>query len=276
MSGEDRVANAPSPAFAPAVGHYHRSRANIRRLSELLPQELVVNLAREVILRVASKTPAEDVAQQDLQTLCDALISDDEQAAAKIIFDLRAEGMKPNQIYLKKLAAAARMLGEKWESDELSFAQVTVGTVRIFAIMRSMRHLFEPDVSVLDKTAVFAAVPGEDHTLGVQMAADLFRKDGWEIELKLGLDQNQLVEEIEKSPSRIVGLSFGGEHSIDALSRLVVALQICRPQVKVFVCGSSIDAALPILSLMELDGIATSAEEAQSQMTAMWNAKIAR
>jgi len=238
MSGEDRVTDAPSPAFAPAVESYYRSRANIRRLSEMLPEELVVDLAREVILRVASRDLPE------------------------------VQGVA--------LATAARMLGEKWESDELSFAQVTIGTVRIFAIMRSMRHLFEPDVPVLEKTAIFAAVPGEDHTLGVQMAADLFRKDGWEIELKLGLDQDQLVEEIENSPSRIVGLSFGGDRSIDALSRLVVALQICRPQVKVFVCGSSIEAAMPILTLMELDGIATSAEEAQSQMTVMWNKQLAR
>ncbi len=255
---------------------YERSKANILRLKERLPDDLVANLAREVIRRVASKDqefdPAKQAPDQEyLETLCNALIAANDKEAEEMIGGLRAEGAKAEAIYLKHLSASARLLGEWWEEDRVNFTQVTLGTGRMFAIMRSMRHLFEPDVFTQDRTALFASVPGEDHTMGVRMAADLFRKEGWEIGLKIGLDHDSLVAEIEKSPHGIVGLSISGQHSIDALSRLVVALNICCPHVRILVSGQNIKEVRPILSLMGLDGIAGTIEEAKEQMSALWD-----
>jgi len=216
MSGENKVSRARAPEAPLELDVYRRNQANLRRLKEKLPEDLVANLAREVILRVAPKEEALDhvpysATPEELETLCDALVSDDDKAASMLVSDLRADGVKAEDIYLKQLAASARILGEKWESDELSFSQVTVGTGRIFAIMRSLRHLFEPKVTSLDKTAIFASVPGEDHTLGVNMAADFFRKDGWEIALKVGLDHDQLVAEISGTPTWANELAFADQ-----------------------------------------------------------------
>jgi hypothetical protein len=107
------------------------------------------------------------------------------------------------------------------------------------------------------------------------MASDLLRKEGWEIALKVGLDHDRLVKEIEKSPNGIVGLSISGEHSIDALSRLVVALHICCPHVIILVSGSNVDEVRPILNLMGIDGIAATFEEAKQQLEDLWSARIA-
>lgn len=279
MSGEDKVRRA-QVAVPLEFDVYRRSAANIRRLSEKLPEDLVVNLAREVILRVASKEDAldhipYDATPQELENLCNALVSDDSKAASRIITDLRADGVNAEDIYIKQLAAAARILGEKWLSDELSFSQVTVGTGRMFAIMRGLRHLFEPRIAAVDKTAIFASVPGEDHTLGVHMAADLFRKEGWEIALKVGLDHDQLVAEIEKAPIGIVGLSISGEHSIEALSRLVVALHISCPHAILLVSGSNVEDVRPLLNLMGLDAIAATVDEAKTQMDTLWTTNMA-
>jgi len=167
------------------------------------------------------------------------------------------------------------MLGDWWLEDRAGFSQVTIGTGRMFAIMRSMRHLFEPTFPAQDKTATFASVPGEDHTLGVRMAADLFRKDGWEIALKVGMTHDQLVAEIEQSPTGIVGLSISGRHSVDALSRLVVALHICCPHAILVVSGQDIEEVRPVLSLMGLDGIASTFEEAKEQLDTLWDTNMA-
>ncbi|MDA8585544.1 cobalamin-dependent protein [Rhodobacteraceae bacterium] len=279
MAGEDKVLLIRETDVPIEIDAYRRSEANIRRLSERLPENLMMDLAREVILRVASKQDAlkhvpYEATEEELELLCTALISDDETAAATVITNLRADGVHPEDIYFKQLAAAARLLGEKWESDTLSFSQVTIGTGRMFSIMRSMRHLFEPKIVAQDKTAIFASVPGEDHTLGVHMAADMFRKEGWEIALKVGLDHDELVKEIENAPSSIVGLSISGEHSIEALSRLVVALHICCPHAILLVSGSNVDAVRPILSLMGLDGIAGSVDEARDQLERLWQTNM--
>ncbi|MEP3843791.1 MAG: cobalamin-dependent protein [Paracoccaceae bacterium] len=281
MSGDNKVSTARVPTAPPESITYRRSEANIRRLREILPEDLVVDLAREVILRVASSETGLEhvpitVSQKDIRDFCYALVSDDHTAAAAIISELRADGVRPEDIYLRQLAVAARMLGDMWVSDEMTFSQVTVGTGRMLAIMRSLRHLFEPALSGNDKSAIFAAVPGEDHTLGVRMAADIFRKDGWEIALKVGLDHDQLVAEIEQAPAGIVGLSISGEHSIEALSRLVVALHISCPRSILAVSGPNIEEVRPILTLMGLDVIATTVEDAQAQMSALWEINMAR
>ena len=254
---------------------YHQSQSNIRQLKANLPTELVASLAREVIHRLASRGSEvdhvpHDPSPKELEQLCTALISDDDAAAAEIILGVRAEGMPAEAVYLKYLAAAARILGEWWIEDRANFVEVTVGTGRMFAIMRGMRHLFAPTVHSQDKSAIFASVPGEDHTLGVRMAADLFRKDGWEIALKVGLDHDELVSEIERTPNSIVGLSVAGRHSVDALSRLVVALHICCPNAPILVSGQDIDDIRPLLSLMSLDGVTGDIDEAKEQMSNLW------
>ncbi|MEO9649717.1 MAG: cobalamin-dependent protein [Roseobacter sp.] len=280
MSRDNEVTTARLPTAPPEFTMYRRSEANIRRLREILPEDLVVNLAREVILRVASNEQELEhvpftASQADIRDFCYALVSDDQTTAAAIISELRADGVRPEDIYLKQLAVAARVLGDMWVSDEMTFSQVTVGTGRMLAIMRSLRHLFEPTSPREDKSAIFAAVPGEDHTLGVRMAADIFRKDGWEIALKVGLDHDQLVAEIEQAPAGIVGLSISGEHSIKALSRLVVALHISCPRSILAVSGPNVEEVRPILTLMGLDVIAATVEDAQAQLSALWETNIA-
>ncbi|WP_371227448.1 cobalamin B12-binding domain-containing protein [Roseovarius sp. 2305UL8-3] len=262
------------------VDAYEQSASSIWRLKKSFPEDLVAGLAREVIQRLASKDSKLDASPQtpsvkELEAFCTALISDDDEAAAEIIIGIRAEGMSAELIYLKYLAAAARMLGEWWNEDRASFVEVTIGTGRMFAIMRGMRHLFTHPFSPDNKSAVFASAPGEDHTLGVRMAADIFRKNGWEITLKVGLDHDTLVSELEQTPSSIIGLSIGGRHSIDALSRLIVALHICCPNAPLVVCGQGIRSIKPILSLMGVDGIACDIEEAKHQMTELWDQKLA-
>ena len=276
MSGNNNLAKRGRAHDALHFDVYARSKTNISRLKARLPDEIVANLAREVIRRVASKaSEVENVvavpSQNTLEKLSEALISNDELAGANQILELRSVGQSAEAIYLSHLAAAARLLGEWWEEDRIDFNKVTLGTGRIFSIMRGMRHLFEATSITQHKTALFASTPGEDHTLGVRMAADLFRKDGWDITLKVGLDHDALVAEIEQSNIRIIGLSIGGEHSIEALMKLVVALTINCPHASIFVSGQNIESVQSILDLMELSGTGSDIVSAKKQLNDLWD-----
>lgn len=274
MPGDQELSSSQVATGPLQYDVYQRSQANITRLKDRLPEDLIASLVREVIKRVSSKdeiVSAYEPSQDDLIKLSEALIADDDDAATLIIARLRSDGTPAETIYLKHLARSARLLGEWWEEDRVTFSRVTIGSGRIFAIMRSMRHLFEPPSLSSDKTAVFASVPGEDHTLGVRMAADMFRKDGWDIDLKVGLDHDELVAEIEKNPRGIVGLSISGVHSLEPLSRLIVALNISCPQSRVFVSGPDVNDMRPTLDLMGLDGIADSIDEAKVLVADIWD-----
>jgi methanogenic corrinoid protein MtbC1 len=179
-------------------------------------------------------------------------------------------------IYLKYLAAAARMLGDWWTEDRVSFTDVTAATGRIFELLRKITITAHPGSNRQDLTVVFASVPGEHHTLGIRMAADLFRDDGWEIALKIGLSEAELVAEIKKLPRCIVGLSIGGRHSLERLSGLVEALHRHCPQAAIVVSGQDIDELRPRLSAMGLDGVAAEINEAKEHISALWDREMAR
>ncbi|MDB2398741.1 cobalamin-dependent protein [Planktomarina sp.] len=248
---------------------YHNSETNIFELSKKLPEDLVASLAREVILRVASRTVAvaRPVSQEELLAFSTALASDSPKSAAQIIAAEREAGRPAEDIYVNLLAPAARQLGDMWDSDHITFAQVTVGSGRIFAIMRSMRHMFETSEPAEEPAVIFASVPGETHTLGVRMAADFFRTDGWNISLLIGLSHDDLLAEIAQISSRMVGLSFSGEHSLEALSQVIVALHICAPHLSIVICGQEVEEFRPILELMGVDGIAVTMEDARAHFT---------
>jgi methanogenic corrinoid protein MtbC1 len=89
-------------------------------------------------------------------------------------------------VCLDHLAPAARCLGEWWETDRLPFTDVTMATARIQSMLRRMPTGRGHIAAFAGNGAVFCAVPGEQHTLGVMMAADLFRRNGWDVGLLLG------------------------------------------------------------------------------------------
>lgn len=251
---------------------YAQRQVDLRRLEERLPSGLVESIANEVIYRLTLKERElgdlpQEPSSADLEALCLALVGDDDITATEIIAELRAAGVPSDVIYLKYLSASARHLGDWWVEDRLSFAEVTIGAGRILAIMRSMRNLFRPQHLRADKTAIFASVPGDTHVIGIQMAADLMREDGWRIDLSTGLDHDTLVATIAASNCSVVGLSVAGEHSIDALSRLVIALHVACPQIPIIVSGAEVEALRPIIELIGVDAIASNIDEAKIQMT---------
>jgi methanogenic corrinoid protein MtbC1 len=255
---------------------YRRTAAEIMLLKSRLPGDSVAVLAREVLSRLAARLPEgaalpRRASASEIEQLCTCLISDDNRAGRAFVEAIRAEGATPEEVYLAYLAAAARRLGEWWEADQVSFVQVTIGTGRIYAIMRTLAPLFETPAAAQHRAAVFAAVPGDSHTLGVTMAADLFRRHGWNIALKVGLPHEDLVEEIEATGHHLIGLSAAGRHSASALVRLVVALRIACPQALIVICGHVVADAGDLIGLLGVDGAASDLPEAERLMAALWD-----
>jgi len=192
----------------------------------------------------------------------------DETAAARIVFELNGANIKPEVVYLDYLAAAAERLDEWWEQDRASFWQITVATCRLLAIIRSMSHLFEPHVLQEEKSAIFAGTPGEQHTIGLRIASDIFRKDGWNVLLLIGLEHDELIERIASTHVRVIGLSMGSKTSLDALSKLMISIHVCKPYTPVFLNGHGVKDNLAKVKWMDFAGISDDLEDAKDSMNA--------
>ncbi|MFN6977733.1 MAG: B12-binding domain-containing protein [Gemmobacter sp.] len=223
-------------SFDPAVFARTASRFAVKR--DCFASETVAALAADVIRRLATVTArharddAPAISAESLAAFCDVLIEPEPGAAMRFIRDRRAEGLTRQDVYLGYIGAAARRLGEGWDEDRLSILDVTIGTGHLYALMRALRaeRPAAPMAFNARRCALFATVPGEDHGIGITIAADLFREAGWDIDLRIGTEHDSLVAHVERTAPQIIGMSLSSEGRLEALVRLVVALRLVAPE----------------------------------------------
>jgi len=250
---------------------FEKARGLFTQRPNRMPDTAVHALAAEVITRLERRgsTAAESLPPDvEIDALCDALVSPREEAAAELVLAARLNGMSIDMLYLGYLAASARRLGERWDDDRTTSAEMTVAAGRMYGIMRGLRQAFasDPFLKTDHARALFASTPGETHTLGVTMAADFFRRRGWQIDLRTGLTHQELLSAADHSSYPVIGVSASSERMIFPLARLIVGLRIASPAAWIMVSGKIIDLVPEILTLVDADGVAPDAETALSQM----------
>ena len=166
-----------------------------------------------------------------------ALCDEDDRAASLLVDDLIEAGLAVDDVCLDHLAPAARRLGDLWDRDKLPFTDVALASARIQAILRRLRAGHGSMRASHARGAIFGAVPGEQHTLGVMMAADLFRRSGWDVSLMVGLSHDEMIQRITRDDRSVIGLSCSGDHSYPALRRLLAALAKARPEAEILLAG---------------------------------------
>ncbi|MEM7733768.1 MAG: B12-binding domain-containing protein [Pseudomonadota bacterium] len=225
-------------------------------------------MQRLIALGVGRKTQSLWQLDKTVEYLCEALLNHDEHKAARMVASLMDQGTSPEEVYLDYLAAAAKRLNVWWEEDRISFWQVTMATCRLLAIMRSMGREFEPVATRADKSIILAGVPGEQHVVGLRMATDIFKKDGWHVMTLLGMTHYALVRKIATTNARVIGLSLASVSSLDALSKVIVSLHIVRPTTPIFLNAGGAKGMSSKLAWMDLEGVSDDLAEMKDLMNA--------
>lgn len=176
------------------------------------------------------------------------------------------EGLKQRSLYLNLLAPAAEALGEQWMVDQLDFLTVNVATSRIQTIIRTTASLFPARQRQAARAAVFASVPGEAHTIGIQMAAELHRSKGWNVDLMCHRTHEELVAALTKSPSPIAALSIGSHGSMHPLYNLVKSLRANRPDLRILISGGEVRRGRDALKALGVDAIASTYQQAERKL----------
>mgnify|MGYP003336039482 FL=1 len=89
-------------------------------------------------------------------------------------------GLDWPQIYLEGITEAARVLGRWWLCDEIDFASVTVGSSRLHRLLYDLSPQFLAGAQApLGTTALLLAEPESQHTMGLFMLSEFFKRAGW-------------------------------------------------------------------------------------------------
>jgi methanogenic corrinoid protein MtbC1 len=238
------------------------------------PPRAVEALADSVVRRLAcTALPAtrmdEAAVREDLlEAFCAALVRPGPGAAHQFIADRRAEGVSREALYLGYICAAARRLGEGWDENRLTFMDVTNGTGHLHDLMRTLRAESPSVRFAFDarRTALFATVPGEDHSIGITVAAELFRGTGWDIDLRISTNHDGLIAHVDRTKPSIIGLSLSTARRLDDLSRLVSSMRDLVPLAVIAVApGAALDEG-EIRALVDIDLVFRDARSACAEL----------
>ncbi|WP_439124599.1 cobalamin B12-binding domain-containing protein [Marivita sp.] len=243
-----------------------------RRLSDA---SLLV-MAQEVINRLShiSRNANAEMSDVDLDALCIAMIDPTAEEANRIMRRAKERGADHKTLCVHYIAAAARRLGEWWEQDIIHFSDMAIAAGRMLHMLRDIRMMTPPVPVRGNREALFAAVPGEQHVLGVTMAADILREKGWEIDLQVGRSETELCQIAHDGGYPIIGLSASGADRVRALARTIVELRIAAPRSLIFISGNIVHIEKDIAVRTGADAAAASMEHCLETLESLYQAVL--
>ncbi len=173
-------------------------------------------------------------------------------SAGDYVAAMRASGAGVEAVYLDLLAPAARRLGTLWEDDSLSFVDVTIGLLRLHQILRALGPDFRAQAAPerQGRRALLAPAPGEQHSFGLAMVTEFFRRAGWSVWSGTPVSNDELLGLVRGEWFGVVGFSVACDDRLESLSTCIRRVRAAsrNPAIGVMV-GGPIFAIHPELAL---------------------------
>ncbi len=242
-----------------------RSRWLARTIeADIIPRLMLAHYAtREAGTQARNEAARTPPGQAEVAEFAQIALDVDPSAVARYVDTLRNEGVELDVIYMELLAPAARWLGELWEADLCDFAEVTLGLWRIQQVMYDLSPAFHkatPSGSC-DRRALLTPVPNSQHTFGLLMVSEFFRRAGWDVWARTAVSAAEIVNATREEWFDVCGLSIGAESQIPAVAAVILEIraQSRNPALVVMIGGPIVVAQPGIVHQVGADGTAADA-----------------
>jgi MerR family transcriptional regulator, light-induced transcriptional regulator len=196
-------------------------------------KKYVASVAAIAIAKVAKKTQAKnEIAPSEVRALARLAIEADVSIVEAFVGNVMHRGVQVEKVYLQLLEPTLQLLGSMWESDDLNFSLLTIACGRLQKVMFMLEEtpakLSSSGATKTQKVGriFLSAVPGSQHTLGVQMLADIFRKNDWSVHTSIACRQSDILKALRADDYDVIGFSIGSEVLVPALISLVAAVRL--------------------------------------------------
>lgn len=205
----------------------HGTARHLASLEKAIDAEVIPRLV--LARRTAPAEPASgfDIGPDDVTAFALTILERDAAEAMARIDALRERGTSLEAIFLQLLAPAARRLGDLWNDDLCDFTQVTVGSWRLQQLLRELSPSFSNPGDAPDpaRRAVLVPAPGEQHTFGLFMVAEFFRRAGWEVRAGPFESADEMLDLVRHESFAVIGVSVSGEARLDGLAATIRAFR---------------------------------------------------
>ncbi len=232
---------------------------------EIIPRLMLAH--RTVAPEPAQAPPKRlGVAEVDVSEFIRLLLVHDTDVAASFLHTRLARGVSLESILLDLMAPAARYLGELWKKDICNFVDVTIALARLQQLLRIFSpSLCDPVSATSDGPKILlGTVPGEQHTFGLFMVEEFFRRAGWVVWGGLPETREDYVVLVAEQWFDVVGLSASCESRLDHLADDIRAVRQAsrNPMVTVLVGGQLFLSVPELARQVGADGTAETAQKA--------------
>ena len=255
----------PTAVFGPAD-----CAASLRRTieAEIIPRVMLAHLLPSNDSHAAADSRPE-LGPEETELLTELVLRRDSAAAQAYVRARHDAGLAVETLFLGLLSPVAKRLGEMWEADLCDFTQVTVGLWRLQQLVFEFSDIFQRDcrMRACRRRALLAPATGSQHTFGVVMVGEFFRRAGWDVRGDPGASFSEIRSCIAADSFDLLGLSLGAECEAKAVSSAILRLRKAsrNPAVVVMVGGPLVVLSPDFVHLVGADGTAPDAASAVSE-----------
>jgi MerR family transcriptional regulator, light-induced transcriptional regulator len=231
---------------------------------EIIPRLM---LAHQTFAPTDSKSsPPTNLPDDEIENFAKLTVAGEVDDLEDYIVGLTRKGVPEEAVYLELMAPAARKLGIYWEQDDVSFADVTIGLGRLqtllYRISSRHRSTYETQASV--GKGLFVTPHGAQHSFGIRMVDDLFRRAGWKTICEPDISIQDLVALVSNNSFNLVGLGLSVESQIDIAEKMITEVRAAsrNRNVKIMLGGSLLTNRADINERLGADFCALDAREA--------------
>lgn len=267
-------------SFGNVAGTHHRPdlqsdrKSHTELLTQTIEKEVIPRLLRarraasasEALRKAASWQPDSGEVMQFARMTIDR----DETLAPTYLQTLADHGVPIETIYNVLLTQAAVLLGAMWDEDEVDFTAVTTGVWRMQQMLRALSAAFVGHVANQPpgRRILLVSAIGEQHSFGVAMVCEYFRRDGWEVCSERVESDEDLAVILRGSWFDMLGISVGGSTHLESLTKSIQTSRRASRNLQLGVMvGGPVFVAHPEL-VSQVGADATAADAAQATIQA--------
>ncbi len=200
------------------------AKTRLSRLAHALESDVIPQL---VGAHVRVPRAAIALEPREIAAFVDLLRHAGEAELDRAVGALHQRGLTVEALFLEVFAPAARYLNDLWLADRCDFSSVTVCLGRLQGLLRTWSPTFGAEVKhpVNGRRILLAQHPDEQHSFGLSMVAEFFRRDGWEVLGGVGGAVRDPSAQVAREWFDAVGFSIGSETRIDWLRERIAQVR---------------------------------------------------
>lgn len=212
-------------ATAPATAG---SGADDRSLSNLVEREIIPRLVASHPLagRSNGQRGSGEITAEEIDAFAPLSLQVEADHLLDYVEGILNRGVEIDTIMVDLLAPAARRLGEYWEDDRCDFVDVTMGLWRLQEIVHELGARLPVERRAgPGRRALFASMPGDQHSFGTIVVEELFSREGWLTDRMSEATTPDLLERVAGEWFDLIGLTISCDYHIGPLESVIVALR---------------------------------------------------